>query len=302
MSTGLSCCCYDYGCIDDSVGFFPYEPDPVTGIGLDRYQQPCATPCADINGQPIGFAASNFSYKFDCCSLNDPTGIDLSTCCTYPAIITGCTDPLAFNYNATANSDDGSCCYAGCTDILAGNYNASACADDGSCVYTQVPYNLTVFDLGDIDTVNVIDNGYGTTEHVQSVVANAIIPNVAYLQITPEAGVIIRASDFSITGAAPSGSAGGVPIFSGAYLPTEVAYVKFEDSDNQIYTNYTDPSGTDLNPAYDPNWVPTASNYVAVIVALNSIIMPYNDLDVAIDIDRTNFQPVTPVISNITLT
>jgi len=74
--------------------------------------------------------------------------------------VLGCTDPLACNYDSTANSDDGSCTYAaanadcagnclsgfiadasgacvaivyGCTDSTACNYFPGAHVDDGSC-------------------------------------------------------------------------------------------------------------------------------------------------------------------------
>jgi hypothetical protein len=46
----------------------------------------------------------------------------------------GCTDATATNYNAAANTDDGSCIINGCTDITAFNYNAAANTDDGSCI------------------------------------------------------------------------------------------------------------------------------------------------------------------------
>tara|TARA_R100001163_G_scaffold989_2_gene1553 strand:- start:4682 stop:12757 length:8076 start_codon:yes stop_codon:yes gene_type:complete len=50
-------------------------------------------------------------------------------------VIEGCMDELAFNYSATANTDDGSCCYVGgCTQPQALNYNSNACFDDGSCI------------------------------------------------------------------------------------------------------------------------------------------------------------------------
>ena len=52
-------------------------------------------------------------------------------------MISGCTDPIAFNYNINACFDDGSCCLiAGCLDSNAINYNANACFDDGSCIQT----------------------------------------------------------------------------------------------------------------------------------------------------------------------
>ena len=47
----------------------------------------------------------------------------------------GCTDDAAFNYDSTANTDNGSCCYVeGCMDPTAFNYDSNACYDDGSCV------------------------------------------------------------------------------------------------------------------------------------------------------------------------
>lgn len=47
----------------------------------------------------------------------------------------GCTDPLAYNYNEDATSDDGSCVpyIYGCTNSMALNYSATANTDDGSC-------------------------------------------------------------------------------------------------------------------------------------------------------------------------
>ncbi|MFM6935050.1 MAG: choice-of-anchor L domain-containing protein [Flavobacteriales bacterium] len=50
--------------------------------------------------------------------------------------VCGCTDPVALNYNAGANVDNGTCIYqTGCTDPVALNYNPTAIVDDGSCSY-----------------------------------------------------------------------------------------------------------------------------------------------------------------------
>jgi len=50
--------------------------------------------------------------------------------------VCGCTDPIALNYNAGANVDNGTCIYqTGCTDPNALNYDAGAIVDDGSCFY-----------------------------------------------------------------------------------------------------------------------------------------------------------------------
>ena len=51
-------------------------------------------------------------------------------------IIQGCTDLSASNYNAAANTDNGSCipCIYGCMDSTALNYNSVATCDDGICI------------------------------------------------------------------------------------------------------------------------------------------------------------------------
>jgi hypothetical protein len=53
------------------------------------------------------------------------------------AVVNGCMDPTALNYDASANTDDGSCSAVvnGCMDPAALNYNASANTDDGSCIF-----------------------------------------------------------------------------------------------------------------------------------------------------------------------
>ena len=66
-------------------------------------------------------------------NYNSSANIDDGSCI---AIVYGCTDSTAFNYYAGANTDDGSCIASvyGCTDSTAFNYYAGANTDDGSCI------------------------------------------------------------------------------------------------------------------------------------------------------------------------
>lgn len=61
--------------------------------------------------------------------------INLDSCNTD---VYGCTDPIADNYNSSANVDDGSCILPtlpGCTDPNASNFSAFATRDNGICSY-----------------------------------------------------------------------------------------------------------------------------------------------------------------------
>ena len=70
------------------------------------------------------------------------------------SVILGCNDSLAFNYNVSAQVDDGSCWYIpGCTDITACNYNALADHDDGSCEWNS----CVTSSCGGITGINLTD-------------------------------------------------------------------------------------------------------------------------------------------------
>lgn len=76
------------------------------------------SPCDDFNPN-----TDNDTYNSNC------------ECIGINNVVSGCTDPSACNYNASATLDNGSCSYPGCIDVNACNFNAFAGCADGSCLY-----------------------------------------------------------------------------------------------------------------------------------------------------------------------
>lgn len=83
--------------------------------------------------------------------------------------IEGCTDKKAINFDAKANSDDGTCEYKeGCTDVTAINYDYQAGTDDGSCEFEgEVIFWINQIDIYDTITVRIdgIEMGYITRSY-----------------------------------------------------------------------------------------------------------------------------------------
>ena len=114
----------------------PVADTPWQLTGADRVRTPMGL---NLPGAPDG------------CILNgctDPSAFNFEAAATHNdgsclPKIWGCTDAAASNYEAFFNTDDGSCRLPGCLDDpSASNYDADAAFDDGSCSSRRAPRRL----------------------------------------------------------------------------------------------------------------------------------------------------------------
>ena len=141
--------CTYVGCMDPAANNFS---NPGTGVTTDDGS--CEyTGCTDTS-------ATNTTYFTNPYDGQSYIAVDDDGSCIYP--VTGCTDPLAGNYDSLATVDDGGCQYTGCMDSTADNYDASADIDDGSCTYTWYTCadpNANNFLFGVLNPGTVVDDG-----------------------------------------------------------------------------------------------------------------------------------------------
>ena len=116
-----SCVYCIYGCMD--LKALNYDPNATCDDGSCIYSR---WDCVDSNctedTNPLTAPTQPYATLVDC----------QRNCVSQ---ISGCTDPIALNYNPLATVDDGSCLYCvyGCTNPNATNYDPLATCDDGSC-------------------------------------------------------------------------------------------------------------------------------------------------------------------------
>lgn len=119
----------------------------------------------------------------------------------------GCADPIAENYNANANLDDGSCEYIdGCTDERALNFNVTATRDDNSCDFggTGIATVSITTDAYPAETsVSVVCDDYEVFNRANYAQADTLYEDVVIV----DAGFdcVVRVID-SLGDAAPGGS------------------------------------------------------------------------------------------------
>lgn len=116
-----------------------------------------------VEATPIIYGCTDpLACNYDALANTDNGLCDFLSC-------VGCTDSTACNYDVLANTDDGSCGYIiGCTDPLAFNYDITATCDDGSCMDA---YDIALGNWGIIPDCEEIDLGFG-----QPISLNELMP------------------------------------------------------------------------------------------------------------------------------
>ena len=108
-------------------------------------------------------------------------------------LISGCTNPMATNYDPLAVFDDGSCLIYGCTDPQANNYDPNATVDDGSCLFDVL--GCTDASATNYDPNANVDDGTCTWEGCTDPLAVNYLDNCAGNSV-PNANVDDGCCDF----------------------------------------------------------------------------------------------------------
>jgi len=151
---------YNYSDTANTADTCYYNPGCTSPAYLEYYTQGYTADIDDtscVNLAVFGCTDVN-AFNYDASANVDNGG------CV--AVVIGCMNPLAFNYNASANTA-GNCIpvVTGCTSSIALNYDPSANTDDGSCigvVYGCMDPDAFNYDpLANVEDNSCIDIVYG---------------------------------------------------------------------------------------------------------------------------------------------
>ena len=156
----LDATAYNYSDTANTADTCYYNPGCTSPAYLEYYTQGYTADIDDtscVNLAVFGCTDIN-AFNYDASANVDNGG------CV--AVVVGCMNPLAFNYNASANTA-GNCIpvVTGCTSSIALNYDPNANTDDGSCigvVYGCMDPNAFNYDpLANVEDNSCIDIVYG---------------------------------------------------------------------------------------------------------------------------------------------
>ena len=165
-----------------------------------------------------------------------------------PTVINGCTDNTMFNYDPTANTDDGTCIpvLLGCLDNTASNFNALANTDDGSCLppfydIAQGTWNISP-DCEEIDVLGQmisLNEQMPETIDVQGNGDNSLSIDMNGSQVSGnidnEGNILVNEQTISVD-------------FSGIPIPVQVSGTGKIESENSGYMDLTYSGEIDIIP------------------------------------------------------
>jgi hypothetical protein len=163
-------------------------------------------------------------------------------------VINGCTDNTMFNYDPTANTDDGTCIpvLLGCLDNTASNFNALANTDDGSCLppfydIAQGTWNISP-DCEEIDVLGQmisLNEQMPETIDVQGNGDNSLSIDMNGSQVSGnidnEGNILVNEQTISVD-------------FSGVPIPVQVSGTGKIESENSGYMDLTYSGEIDIIP------------------------------------------------------
>ena len=173
---GNTCIEKVFGCLDSSAVNYDslantsdsncyYAPGCTNSSYLEYYTQGFVADFDDGScaGKTIWGCTDSLAFNYD-----STANIDNGGCVP---VIMGCMESLAFNYNPNANTPDTCIAYLyGCTDPTMFNYNQLANADDGSCIpyvygcTDTIMFNFNPLANAEYTPSNCIPYIYGCTD------------------------------------------------------------------------------------------------------------------------------------------
>ena len=148
--------CFWYGCLCDGSVYLNGCTN--TSLFTDYYNW--------VNGGGVGLRVDDGSCVAVLDGCTDPTAFNYNSNATVDdgscvAVYEGCLEPTANeNYNSLVNTDNGTCIWRGCTDITANNYRWEGATVDGLTT-SQLWHQAALISGGDATDYNPSDSTYG---------------------------------------------------------------------------------------------------------------------------------------------